>query len=148
MAQGWKKGAKREARRLLQEARYDVRAPPPRRPSPPAPLATSVGTVAPLRLLSVGPGPARARYFIFHHIPITPIGGPGPGPGPVFYLSSPYTHHSYWQVFYLSSLYTHHSTIPKNGRVVFLGKIKEYVACKQPNKEDKIKTKLTWEGLK
>ena len=81
-----------------------------------------------------GPGPARAQYFIFHHIRITPIGGPGPGPGPVFYLSSPYTHHSYWQVFYLSSpythhsywpvfylssLYTHHSTIPKNGRVMF-----------------------------
>ena len=39
-----------------------------------------------------GPGLARARYFIFHHIPITPIGGPGPE---VFYLSSPYTHHSY-----------------------------------------------------
>ena len=31
---------------------------------------------------------------------------------------------------------------------MFLGKIKEDVACKQPNKEDKIKTKLTWEGLK
>ena len=79
-----------------------------------------------------------------------PIGGPGPGPGPVFYLSSPYTHHSYWQVFYLSSpythhsywpvfylssLYTHHSTIPKNGRVVFLGKIKMRVACKRPHQK-------------
>ena len=110
-----------------------------------------------------GPGPARARYFIFHHIPITPIGGPGPGPGPAFYLSSPYTHHSYWQVFYLSSPYTHHSywqvfyfsslyshqsTIPKNSRVVFLGKIKEYVACKQPDKEDKIPSKVTREGSK
>ena len=34
------------------------------------------------------------------------------------------------------------------GQVVFLGKIKECLACKQPNKEDKLKTKLTWEGLK
>ena len=34
------------------------------------------------------------------------------------------------------------------GQVVFLGKIKACLACKQPNKEDKIKTKLTWEGLK
>ena len=31
----------------------------------------------------------------------------------------------------------------KNGRVVFLGKIKECLACKQPDMEDKIKTKLT-----
>ena len=36
----------------------------------------------------------------------------------------------------------------KNGRVVFLGKIKEYVACKQPNKKDKIPSKVTREGLK
>ena len=34
------------------------------------------------------------------------------------------------------------------GQIVFLGKIKECLACKQPNKEDKIKTKLTWEGSK
>ena len=34
------------------------------------------------------------------------------------------------------------------GQVVFLGKIKACLACKQPNKEDKIKTKLTWEGSK
>ena len=34
------------------------------------------------------------------------------------------------------------------GQVVFLGKIKECLACKQPNKEDKIKAKLTWEGSK
>ena len=40
------------------------------------------------------------------------------------------------------------STESKNCRVVFLGKIKEYVACKQPNKEDKIPSKVTWEGLK
>ena len=37
---------------------------------------------------------------------------------------------------------------PFFGRVVFLGKIKEYVACKQPNKDDKIKTKVTREGSK
>ena len=45
-----KKDAKREARRLPKEVRYDIRAPPPpRRPSPHAPLASSVGRVAPLR---------------------------------------------------------------------------------------------------
>ena len=32
------------------------------------------------------------------------------------------------------------------GQVEFLGKIKACLACKQPSKEDKIKTKLTWEG--
>ena len=31
----------------------------------------------------------------------------------------------------------------KNGRVVFLGKIKKCPACKQPNKEDKISSKVT-----
>ena len=34
----------------------------------------------------------------------------------------------------------------QNGRVVFLGKMKEYVACKQPNKKDKIPSNVTWEG--
>ena len=40
------------------------------------------------------------------------------------------------------------STESENGRVVFLRETKEYVACKQPNKEDKIQSKVTWEGLK
>ena len=78
-------------------------------------------------------GRARARYFVFHHIPITPIGGPGPGLGPVFLSFIVYPsllsagpgparvrccmfHHilsagpgpARAQVFYLSS-YTHHS---------------------------------------
>ena len=36
----------------------------------------------------------------------------------------------------------------RTGWVVFLGKIKEYLACKQPNKQDKIPSKVTREGLK
>ena len=36
----------------------------------------------------------------------------------------------------------------KHGWLVFLGKIKEHVACKQPNKKDNIQSKVTWEGLK
>ena len=84
------------------------------------------------------PGPGILSFIIYPSLLSA-------GPGPVFYLSSPYTHHSYWQVFYLSSpythhsywpvfylpsLYTHHSTIPKNGRVVFLAKIKK-ICCLQ-----------------
>ena len=37
---------------------------------------------------------------------------------------------------------------PFFGQVVFLGKIKECLACKKSNKEDNIQSKVTWEGLK
>ena len=46
------------------------------------------------------------------------------------------------------TIYTSLHYTKKKWPVVFLGKIKEYVACKQPNKEDTIQSKLTWEGSK